>query len=829
MRRLFRGALIVVSLTFAFVAEPFQTARAQALPDAKAASPRRGAFLTPVSASATSAQTDAGRTAQRLIDGSGWGEDPPFSGTYLHTSNVFAGGANMWNGEPRSVLTFDLGRSCRTDGVYVWNYNEANGYNSRSVKDVDITGSVDGVSFAPVGSYTFTRAPGRDDYSGELVPFGKTVTARYFRFAIRSNYGGDNAGLAEIRFSDADHKFTATRPEPWTPRYPRPSHPLLDLHRALAGAENVVYPADAGLVDVTRSPYGAKGDGRADDTAALQRALTDNADNGSILYLPNGTYRVTDQLRWGHNERNTILQGQSREGTIIQLDDHCPGFTNPRRPRGVIWTGERPAQRFSNELHNLTIDTGSGNPGACGLQFIANNQGGVYDLTIVSGDGQGQIGLDLGYTDEQGPCLIKNAKVVGFDIGVHTASSVASVTMEHIRVERQNLFGVRNDGQPCTIRDLQSLNAVPALAAAGGLTTLVEASLRGTGAATSRNAIDFLGGALTARDVRTTGYAAALRDLRSGVGTQTAVTGPNFAQWTSRPAVRLFGKTAGSGLRLPIRETPNVPWGDIRTWVRPRRTSADGTDDSPSIQRAIDSGAETVYLPHATYHIGSTIVLRGRVHRLLGCTAYLETTPTFQKTEQPVFRFTDGPAPIVVIEGLRTDFSSGAHYFLEHSASRTLVMRRLAINFQGADAYQNSGAGDLFIEDVVGRYFRHHRQRVWARQYNVEGDGLHVLNEGGTLWILGLKTEGGGTLLDTRAGGVSEILGGFSYTVGAKLPQPMFAIDGTSQASFTFSEVCYDGGPFATVVHETGGNVSLDMLHDDSRWQSCFTLFSSGK
>ena len=77
------------------------------------------------------------------------------------------------------------------------------------------------------------------------------------------------------------------------------------------------------------------------------------------------------------------------------------------------------------------------------------------------------------------------------------------------------------------------------------------------------------------------------------------------------------------------------------------------------------------------------------------------------------------------------------------------------INFQAADAFHGRGPGAVFLEDVVGRFFRFHGEKVWARQFNPEGTGLHVLNDGGDLWILGLKTEGGGTLRDItgNAGG----------------------------------------------------------------------------
>jgi len=58
-----------------------------------------GAFLTPVDASASRSQAGAGRTASRLVDGSGWGETVPGSGQFVHTDNVSEGGSSMWNGD----------------------------------------------------------------------------------------------------------------------------------------------------------------------------------------------------------------------------------------------------------------------------------------------------------------------------------------------------------------------------------------------------------------------------------------------------------------------------------------------------------------------------------------------------------------------------------------------------------------------------------------------------------------------------------------------------------------------------------------------------------
>ncbi len=788
-----------------------------------------GAYITPVDATASASQSGAGRTPQKLIDGSGWGESFPGSGVYVHGNNVYEGGSSMWNGmHPKGFpwLQFDLGRTYRVAGVYVWNYNETD-WSNRSVKGVLISSSLDGKIFKPVGEFAFERAPGREDYAGQAVPFQTPVQARHFKFEIRSNYrGGEMAGLAEIRFANADEKAPPPQRVVWQPKYLRPQHPKLRLGATLPSRPNIAFPTDAGVVDVTQAPYFAKGDGVTDDTQAIQRALDDYPSKHAIIYLPNGTYRVSDTLRWAKNEKNTVLWGQSREGAVIQLRDNCPGYENPRRPKAVIWTGKAPAQRFSNEMHSLTVDTGTGNPGACGVQFIANNQGGMWEVTIVSGDGQGVSGLDLGYTDEQGPCLIKNVRVRGFDYGVKTATSVASETLEHVTVEHQNKAGFRNDGQPLTARGLRSLNAVPALLAMGGLTVLVDCEFQGTGDAQRQPAV-IVEGALLARDIRTQGYA---RAIENRSGHKTGVDGPNVDLFLTKPAASLFGE-AGTSLRLPIKEMPQIPWDELTRWKAPQAfggVADDRRDDSRAIQQAIDSGASTVYLPRGSYSIGETIVIRGQVHRLIGCRAHLDVMDSLRRAGQPVFRVEDDGPSAVIVEGLSTDFAGGKHCFVENHAQRTLVLHRLAINFQGADGYRGRGSGEVYIEDVVGHNFRFQGQQLWARQFNVEGGGTHITNDGGTHWILGFKTEGGGTLLETSHGGVTELLGGLAYSSGQGLTTPMFAVD-HARAAFTFSEVDFGGGHFATIVRETRDGQTRELTAEDPRWNRHVTLFTAGK
>lgn len=69
------------------------------------------------------------------------------------------------------------------------------------------------------------------------------------------------------------------------------------------------------VIDARRD-YRARGDGFADDTQAIQRALDDaTARGGGVVHLPNGVYKV-DGLTLGSG---CILRGENREQTIIAV------------------------------------------------------------------------------------------------------------------------------------------------------------------------------------------------------------------------------------------------------------------------------------------------------------------------------------------------------------------------------------------------------------------------------------------------------------------------------------------------------------------------------
>lgn len=590
---------------------------------------------------------------------------------------------------------------------------------------------------------------------------------------------------------------------------------------AIAQIVPITFPSDGGIVDVRE--YGAIPDDEGDDTAAIQAALDAYPNGNRIIYLPPGVFLIRDTLRWpagesgGNAQKRTILQGAGETLSLLRLPENTGGFTDGGKPKPLLWTGSAPAQRFRNAVRDLTIEVGPRNAGAIGLQFNASNQGTIRHLTIRAADSSGKIGLDLGHCDEIGPLLVRHLTVTGFETGISTKWPVNSNTFEHVLLSNQRRLGWWNYHQMVFVRDLISENRVPSIyneKDSWGTVTLLGAHLHAINPDGNTPAIHNQR-QMYLRNVEILGYRLAVN--HDDKGRDKGDVGPPglIAEDTSHKNVRsLFREVgdstfaqAGEVSHLPVKETPEIPWGDpAKEWANLLDFGADATgaaDASAALQKAIDSGAKTIYLPAgANFLFSTTVEIRGPVQRLIGLEG------RFTAEGEPVWRLVDGKhpqklpdAPMVVIERM-TNQSGGAEILVRHESARTLVISS-ATGF----AVEGIGKGDLFLDDLCGHLNRlAPGQSAWCRQLNSEREGLKCRNAGGKLWILGLKTEKTGTLIETTAGGITEVNGVFLYSnSGWTAGEPAFSVADATLNLFGVNERNFNRQPVTLWVRERQG------------------------
>jgi endonuclease V-like protein UPF0215 family len=570
-------------------------------------------------------------------------------------------------------------------------------------------------------------------------------------------------------------------------------HAQSQTMRQAQSQQDIRFPDDSGVINVQKQ-YGATGDGKTDDTAAILKAIGDKRGIFQrILYFPAGTYLVSDPL-YGRAQDGTwrariTFQGENKATTIIRLKDSSPDFQDPHSPKAVIQTGSiQPYNKqtgagnngFRNYIFDLTIDTGKGNPGAIGIDYLGNNVCGLEDVTIKTDDPQkaGVAGLSMRRT-YVGPCLYKRVDIDGFDYGVVTTSTEYSHTFEHLHLTGQRVAGISNSGNVLSIQDLESVNAVPAIINSDpkGLVTLIDSTLQSSGPSASAIVNS---GVLLLRNIKVSGYTTTVA-TKNG----SDVHG-NVVEYLSNMPVHSGSSVkdskqnpSQSTLNLPVEEAPELGSYNLAKWLNARSKGAipDGkTDCTKGVQAALDSNAEVVYLTSGNCRVTDTLHVRGKTQKILGLgVVILPDGPKFSNESEPVplLRF-ESTSSDLSIEGVQFGWWSHKNYpgtiWIEDASPRSIVLEH--VDFEGvANAVYKAApgrTGSLFIEDVEGFKWQFDApQHIWAKQFDVEGNvvGSKIVNNGALLWILGLKTEAPQTVIDSENGGSTEVLGALLYPV----------------------------------------------------------------
>lgn len=586
----------------------------------------------------------------------------------------------------------------------------------------------------------------------------------------------------------------------------------LVLSSPAPSAKGIVFPNDPNAVIDVKRDLGAKGDGVHDDTEVLQKGIhlscSRQGTNTKVLYIPNGVYRVTRKLVVNYPEDGSgigpWIYGQSRDGVIIKLDDGANVDavlqTHPRDedPGSADW--------FMRTIYNLTIDVGN-NPNTDGIRFFSNNTGIIKNVRVK---GRGKIGINS-FMNLNGPNIVQDTIVEGFEIGIRSVwmwgQTLSRVTIRNCKV------GLEVEGNSVAAENLVVENTPLPIHNKlpndwfwwSGVLAIVE----GRFVKGDPNGPAILNqGVLYARDITVSGFKLAIKS-EPLKGEPRYAAGPKVAEFVSHDVKRLFNEAPLQAMRLPIKREPIVPWEtNPDNWVCANdfgATYGDNKDDTEAIQKAIDFAAANrktvIYLRGIGggdpnwYTLNGEVYIRGTVRHIIGLGFGRIIAGGNGK-----FIVDDKSPPVVKFENIQA-FGGRPPIVENRSKNRTVVLENCDLKVLG------TGRGDIFVTNCPSHVeIRSKDQNLWARQLNPEGDsdvGL-VINAGGNLWILGMKSEGRGVRIRTCDGGRTEVFGVFMYGFGTPPEdnRPIFDIDNAKMCVMGIREIAFNAPTYNVKVRE---------------------------
>eukprot|EP00039_Didymoeca_costata_P026333 m.15726 g.15726 ORF g.15726 m.15726 type:complete len:804 (+) comp5475_c0_seq1:175-2586(+) len=220
---------------------------------------------------------------------------------------------------------------------------------------------------------------------------------------------------------------------------------------SLVGGLELLPADELGVINAGAPPFNADPTGTKDATAALQAAIDEGGRTNKTVYIPLGTYRITDTLNctqpddggsWFPPLRvpdHVIVGESSPEGSrpTLWLPSATPGFTNATNGKFVVFfwhaslTGHfnEPMDNINQVLQGIDVRIDPGNPGAVGIRHQGAQGSSIQDVTVWAHDAL--VGI-LGAAGGGGAHI--NVKVVGGRFGMdlrlaQPAPTVVGVTL----------------------------------------------------------------------------------------------------------------------------------------------------------------------------------------------------------------------------------------------------------------------------------------------------------------------------------------------------------------------------------------------------------------
>ena len=438
---------------------------------------------------------------------------------------------------------------------------------------------------------------------------------------------------------------------------------LFSLTSASAQSLYPLRPEDAHAVCLTRQDFGVIGDGEADDSGALQKAIdrVQETTHHGVVFVPEGRYRLTRTI---HVWAGIRLIGYGARRPVFVLATNTPGFQTGS-DRYMLWfTDERIPEgqpiadasefTFFSALSNIDFEIGEGNPAAVAIRFNVAQHSFISHADFQLGSARaaieqvgnqasdlhihgGQYGILTGKTSPAWQFLLMDSTFDGqrlAAISTHEAGftlvrdSFANVpvAIEIPQGQVEQLYG----------RDLTMQNIAESVLRLGDVDNLRnEITLENIACA---NVARFAEGATDPEENLTSPTRYFLEDFSLGL---------DIGRDGREQGIVLHHRERKLPAPAPATSTDIPALPPMRSWVNVQEIGAKGdgaTDDTAVLQHAIEAH-QALFFPSGFYRLTASLRLRANTV-LIGFSPF--TTQLVLSDHDPAFMGDGPPIPLLV-------------------------------------------------------------------------------------------------------------------------------------------------------------------------------------
>lgn len=521
-------------------------------------------------------------------------------------------------------------------------------------------------------------------------------------------------------------------------------------------------PSDAQAHFFNPADYGVKTDGKSDVTEALQEAIfkVKREQNFGILFLPEGTYRISKTIQLPNNIR---LIGYGKKRPVIYLAPNTPGFDEEQNymlwfTGGIAPEGQTPpdanAGTFYSALSNIDFKIDKGNPKAIAMRCHVAQHSFINHSDIYVGDALAGI-WDVGNE-------LESVRIFGGDYGIISGRTSPGWPMMMVDTyfDGQKRAAIFAKEVGFTIVTMQVQNTPVAFEMQDGLHDRIhmercyfenvsEAIVKVSVENNTFSQVNLFNLTCVNSPVialfKESGRVVANYSKRYGVKQYTY--GYVYNSMDSNPEfMNILKLDNESKVERPAKDLPLLP--SMESWVSVKEYGAKGdgeTDDIEAFEKAIAEN-EVVYVPTGWYRFTRTLKLKENT-KLIGLHPF--ATQFVLKESESAFSGFGAPVALVetpqgghnIINGIGI-FTGGYNY------------RAVGCKWQSAeDSYLNDvkfvgGHGTLSkpTKEAAPRNYRYSRtisspsNPSYARGQDLAWDNQY--------WSLWITNSGGGTIKD---------------------------------------------------------------------------------